>query len=56
MIFDLDGTLLDSMWVWGEVDRRFLARRGIALPRIIWRLSMQWSFRRLRPIPSTALR
>lgn len=32
MIFDLDGTLLDSMWVWAEVDRRFLARRGIALP------------------------
>lgn len=31
-IFDLDGTLLDSMWVWQEVDRRFLARRGIAVP------------------------
>lgn len=31
-IFDLDGTLLDSMWVWSEVDRRFLARRGLALP------------------------
>ena len=32
MIFDLDGTLLDSMWIWDEVDRRFLAKRGIALP------------------------
>ena len=31
-IFDLDGTLLDSMGVWLEVDRVFLARRGIALP------------------------
>ena len=31
-IFDLDGTLLDSMGVWGEIDRRFLARRGIPLP------------------------
>ena len=31
-IFDLDGTLLDSMGVWYEVDERFLARRGIALP------------------------
>lgn len=31
-IFDLDGTLLDSMDVWTEVDRRFLARRGIPLP------------------------
>lgn len=31
-IFDLDGTLLDSLWVWEEVDRRFLQRRGIAVP------------------------
>ena len=31
-IFDLDGTLLDSMDVWLEVDRVFLARRGIVLP------------------------
>ena len=32
-IFDLDGTLLDSMGVWVEVDERFLARRNIALPQ-----------------------
>lgn len=31
-IFDLDGTLLDSMGVWQDVDRIFLERRGIALP------------------------
>lgn len=31
-IFDLDGTLLDSMDVWLEVDRIFLARRGLQLP------------------------
>ena len=31
-IFDLDGTLLDSMWVWEHVDRSFLGRRGIAVP------------------------
>ena len=31
-IFDLDGTLLDSMGVWQEVDRVFLERRGIPLP------------------------
>lgn len=30
-IFDLDGTLLDSMGVWGKVDEIFLARRGIVL-------------------------
>lgn len=28
LIFDLDGTLLDSMGVWGEVDRVFLSKRG----------------------------
>ncbi len=30
-IFDLDGTLLDSVGVWHEVDRVFLSRRGIAV-------------------------
>lgn len=28
-IFDLDGTLLDSLDVWKEMDRRFLAERGV---------------------------
>ena len=27
--FDLDGTLLDSNGVWKEVDRKFLAKRGL---------------------------
>ncbi len=31
-IFDLDGTLLDSMGIWADIDKRFLAKRGIALP------------------------
>ncbi|MDR0532114.1 MAG: HAD family phosphatase [Oscillospiraceae bacterium] len=31
-IFDLDGTLLDSMWVWHRVDEAFFAARGMALP------------------------
>lgn len=31
-IFDLDGTLLDSLWIWREVDEIFLNRRGIAVP------------------------
>lgn len=30
-IFDLDGTLLDSMGVWREIDREFLGKRGIEL-------------------------
>ena len=31
-IFDLDGTLLDSMGVWDQVDIDFLGRRGIPVP------------------------
>jgi len=31
-IFDLDGTLLDSMGVWGQIDVDFLAKRGIEFP------------------------
>ena len=31
-IFDLDGTLFDSMSVWFDVDTAFFARRGMALP------------------------
>lgn len=32
VIFDLDGTLLDSMGIWQEIDKRFFARRGIEIP------------------------
>ena len=31
VIFDLDGTLLDSMRVWEKVDKDFLAENGIAV-------------------------
>lgn len=31
-IFDLDGTLLDSMGVWEQIDVDFLEKRGIAVP------------------------
>lgn len=31
-IFDLDGTLLDSMGVWETIDIEFLGKRGIPLP------------------------
>lgn len=32
VIFDLDGTLIDSMWVWKQVDIEYLKKRGILLP------------------------
>jgi len=31
-IFDLDGTLIDSMWVWGDVAKRYVKSHG-ATPR-----------------------
>ncbi|MCC8029560.1 MAG: HAD family phosphatase [Lachnospiraceae bacterium] len=32
VIFDLDGTLADSMWVWEEIDRDFFRSRQIDFP------------------------
>ena len=31
-VFDLDGTLLDSAWVWDKVDLDFLGNRGFKVP------------------------
>ena len=33
IIFDLDGTLLDSMSVWENVDKMFLEENGIVPPK-----------------------
>mgnify|MGYP002683768385 CR=1 FL=1 len=35
---DVDGTLIDSMWIWKQVDIEFLGKRGIPLPE---RLQME---------------
>lgn len=32
VIFDLDGSLVDSMWIWRAIDIEYLGRFGIALP------------------------
>lgn len=32
VIFDLDGTLVDSHWVWSQIDIDFLGERGFAVP------------------------
>lgn len=32
VIFDLDGTLLDSLGMWSEIDAAFLGRRGVTVP------------------------
>lgn len=33
VIFDLDGTLLDSTWVWSQIDTDFLKKRGFEVPK-----------------------
>ena len=32
VIFDLDGSLVDSMWIWKDIDVEYLGRFGIAIP------------------------
>ncbi len=32
VIFDLDGSLVDSMWVWKRIDVEYLGKFGILLP------------------------
>ena len=32
IIFDLDGTLVDSMWMWKEIDIEYLAKFGLECP------------------------
>ena len=31
-LFDLDGTLVDSMWIWKKIDIEYLGRFGLDLP------------------------
>ena len=33
VIFDLDGTLVDSMWMWKGIDIEYLGRFGITSPK-----------------------
>lgn len=32
-VFDLDGTILDSMWLWKQIDIDFLGKRGLEVPK-----------------------
>ncbi|MEG0132893.1 MAG: HAD family phosphatase [Clostridium sp.] len=31
-IFDMDGTIVDSMWLWNEIDKEYLAKHGFDVP------------------------
>ena len=32
VIFDLDGTLVDSMWVWVEIDKEYIEKYDLRAP------------------------
>ncbi|MGN6710373.1 HAD family hydrolase [Anaerocolumna jejuensis] len=44
VLFDLDGTLVDSMWMWEDIDREYLGRFGIELPGDLQDLIQGMSF------------
>lgn len=31
-IFDMDGTIIDSMWVWYSINKDYLAKRNVSVP------------------------
>lgn len=33
VIFDLDGSLVDSMWIWQDIDVEYLGRFGLTIPQ-----------------------
>ncbi|MTI66413.1 MAG: HAD family phosphatase [Firmicutes bacterium] len=33
VIFDLDGTIVDSMWIWKQIDIEYLETKGYSLPK-----------------------
>ena len=44
VLFDLDGTLVDSMWMWKDIDIEYLGKYGIILPEELQRLIEGMSF------------
>ena len=46
-IFDLDGTLLDSMGIWHQIDVDFLAKRGFEVPEDYQRVDVY----KRQPVP-----
>jgi len=44
-IFDLDGTLIISSHVWGDIDRKFLGKRGIEVPEDYYKKISIMNFR-----------
>lgn len=34
VLFDLDGTLVDSMWIWKSVDEEYFEKKGLVFPQM----------------------
>lgn len=45
IIFDVDGTIADSMWMWKQIDVEYLGRFGIELPKDLQKNIEGMSFR-----------
>ena len=45
IIFDVDGTIADSMWMWKQIDIEYLGRFGIGLPENLQKNIEGMSFR-----------
>ena len=44
VLFDLDGTLVDSMWMWKEIDIEYLGRFGYTCPPDLQKIIEGMSF------------
>lgn len=44
VLFDLDGTLVDSMWMWKAIDVEYLGKRGLDCPDDLQRVIEGMSF------------
>lgn len=44
VIFDVDGTVVDSMWMWKRIDKEYLEKFGIPLPDTLQAEIEGWSF------------
>ena len=44
ILFDLDGTLVDSMWMWKEIDIEYLGKFGLNCPEDLQKVIEGMSF------------
>lgn len=44
VLFDMDGTLIDSIWIWGEIDIEYLGKHGYEVPQGLQQIIEGMSF------------